>query len=448
MPIKVINVRSGKQNNLSADKFAELFTQTSGILSTTRALLLTILLLILGQFTFAQNNLPVIRASSKTVSVRDGRHLRKNYWSIMPERKPDYYYVEIPEVAQTITFITDLDSISFHVSYEKDYDFIILLNGKDSCFTRISARYKNINTSTKINSIPGPDTIPFTLGDNRKLYVNARLNGAELNNIQLDLGAGGTLINEKSVKKVKINFDQKVNLANSDGVNMVQSASKNHLQIGNLVWDSLAIAVAGNMKDYEDLLIGNSLFKGEILEINYDKKILVVHDVIPPQVTSYSRHNIVLDGGVIPYIAAGLRIRNKTQTGWVMFDTGARTSILNSTDVPLAYRITTELASMVGLDEAITPKLNIGDYRLSRFEYKTRAMGGEGLNMILGNDLLMRFNLILDNKNGCLYMHPNSLTNRPYGNRDEYYLIRIATGLLALTIILVVYLKRRKKKLS
>jgi hypothetical protein len=407
--------------------------------------LIVTLLLLPGQLAFAQSALPVVRASSKTVTIRDGKHFKKGYWAIMPEKKPDYYYMEIPQKNNTITFITDLDSISFNTSYGKEYDFIILLNGKDSCLTRISARYKNFNAFARKNAGAGPDTISFTLGDNHKIYVNAKLNGSDVTNIQLDLGAGGTLINKASVRKVKMNFDEKVNLANSDGVNQVQSASKNLLQIGNLVWDSVPIAVAGNMKDHEDLLIGNSLFKDKILEINYDKKILVVHDTLPPQIAAYTRHDIILDGGVIPYIGVNLTTRNKTQTDWVMFDTGARTSILNNADVPMVYRIVTELAGMVGLDEAITPKLSIGNYQLSGFEYKTRDMGRDRLYMILGNDLLKRFNLILDNKNGYLYMQSNLLTNTPYGKPDEYYVVRVLTGLVILLVCIGVYVKTRKK---
>ncbi|WP_285057333.1 pepsin/retropepsin-like aspartic protease family protein [Pedobacter ginsengisoli] len=403
------------------------------------------LLLMSGQFTFAQNVLPVVRATSKTASIRDGKHFKKDYWAIMPERKPDYYYAEIPQKNNTITFITDLDSISFNTTYGKDYDFIILLNGKDSCYTRISASYRNFNAFTRKNTGTGPDTIPFTLGDNRKVYVNAKLNGSDVTNIQLDLGAGGTLINKTSVKKVKMNFDEKVNLANSDGVNLVPAASKNLLQIGNLVWDSIPIAVASNMKDYEDLLIGNSLFRDKILEINYDKKILVVHNALPPQTAAYSRHDVILDGGVIPYITVNLCINGKTQTGWVMFDTGAQTSILNSADVPMSYRIKNELAGMIGVNEAIRPKLGIGNYQLSGFKYKTRDMSGEGLHMLLGNDLLKRFNLVLDNKNGYMYMQPNSLTNVPYRKRDEYYVVRIMTGLVIVLAGIVIYAKTRGK---
>lgn len=394
----------------------------------------------------AQSKLPVIKATSATVSVRDGNHLKKGYWKIIPEKRPDYYFAELPQKAHTVSFITDLDSIAFAISYGKDYDFIILLNGKDSCYIRITARYNTLNATMQKKTGIRPDTIPFTLGDNHKIYVHANLNSADLRNIQLDMGAGGTIINKASVKKVKMNFDQRVTLANSDGVNQVASASKNTLQIGDLVWDSISIAVAGNMKAYEDLIIGNSLFRDKILEINYDKKILVIHDVLPSQIAAYSRHDVILDGGVIPYTMVSLIIRGKTQTGWAMFDTGARTSIINSADASIPYRIVTELAGIIGLDAAIRPKLSIANYQLSGFEYKTRDMGGDGFHTILGSDLLKRFNLIFDNKNGYLYMQPNSLTNVPYGKPDEYYIVRITLALLTLIGLIVLFMKIRKKK--
>lgn len=398
--------------------------------------------------TFAQSRLPVIRATSRTVDIRDGNHFKKGYWAIMPERKPDYYFVEIPQKAHQVTFITDQDSISFDVSYGKNYDFIILLNGKDSCYTRISATYKNQHFSKSTGTEGGPDTIPFILGDNRKVYVQARLNGADVENNQLDLGAGGTIINQTSVHKAPIHFDDSVNLVNSDGLNRVPFASNNHLQIGDLEWDSVPVVVAHNMKPNEDLLIGNSLFNDKILEINYDKRILVVHDTLPFQANSYSRHDIVLDGGIIPYIAVSLSTHHQTQTGWAMFDTGARITIINSADVSMFYRVMIQLASLVGLERNFSPMLKIGKYEVSGFEFKTRDMGKGGLKIILGNELLKRFNLILDNKNGYMYMKPNSLYHTPHGKTDEYYGVRLTAFLVLIAAALLLLIKVRKKRMG
>ena len=405
-----------------------------------------LLLLIPAQFALAQSDLPVVRASSKTVDIRDGKHFREGYWAIMPERKPDYYYTEIPEKPHTVTFITNLDSISVDLTYGKEFDFIILLNGKDSCYTRISARYRNLNTFTRKKTGVESDTIPFRLGDNSKIYLKGNLNGSQLLDIQLDLGAGGSVIKKASVAKVNMNFDQTTTLHNTDGSNQVPFSSRNLLQIGDLAWDSVSIAVADNMTHREDLIIGNSLFRNKILEINYDKMVLVIHDTLPGHATSYCRRDLVLDGGVIPFVEVSLS-QGDTKSGWAMFDTGAYTTILNSQDVPIPYRVLGELGKMVGSNRnRFIPKLSIANQEFSGFNYNVQDMGKNGLHMILGNDLLKRFNTILDNRNGYLYMQPNSLIQSPYGRRGEYYLVMIATGVLLLLTGIVVYRRIRKSK--
>jgi len=82
---------------------------------------------------FAQQALQVIKANSKTVDIKDGKTLKKGAWTIVPEAKPDVYKTS----GKSVTFYTDLDSISFTVKPRHEYSFVILLNGKDSAFTQI-----------------------------------------------------------------------------------------------------------------------------------------------------------------------------------------------------------------------------------------------------------------------------------------------------------------------
>ena len=408
--------------------------------------LLAILLLALGQIAFSQSNLPVIRASSKNVTIRDGNHFKKGYWYIFPEKKPDFYFVEIPEKPHAVSFITDMDSISFDINYGKDYDFIILLNGKDSCYTRISANYKNLDRFTRKKVKSGSDTLSFNLGDNDKVYLKGTINGSQPLDILFDLGAGGTIIKKSSVEKVKMEFDKTIALTNSDGNHQVPSSSKNLLEMGNLVWDSIPIAVADNMTRREDLIVGNSLFKNKILEIDYNKKILVVHDTLPALYASYSQHNVILDGSTVPFIEGSISFGNKTQKGWMMLDLGAYTSILNSRDVPTTNKMLEEAKKMIGLNnKAFSPILNIGNYEFSGFNYSTQKLNGEGFHLILGNDLLKRFNLILDNRNGYLYLKTNSLIHESYRN-PEYVVVRVAVGMVILFSIFLVYRRKKRKK--
>ena len=395
----------------------------------------------------SQPALPVIRTGNGPVDIRDGLHLKKGYWLVIPDRRPDLYYVEIPEQQHTVTFITDQDSAQFKVSYGKTYDFILLRNGKDSCYTRIVARYKDKGQLLKA-ALPStaPDTLHFSFGANKKIYLEGQLNGSPVQNCQLDLGAGGVVVNKAAISKLNIHFDKMSQLSNSDGVNKVPLSSYNHLQFDHLSWDSIPIVVAENMQPEEDLLLSNSLFKNKVLEIDNERRLLIISDTLSADSNGYTRLPMILDQGILPYIPVGLKLRNSTHSGFVMFDTGARTTILNSGDISLVYRLLIQLASLGGLEKNARPSFVIGKYTLNGFEYKTRDMGeGATLKAILGIDLLRRFNIILDNRHGYLYLKPNALWNTSYGKPNEYYLVR---GFLILLLALFAYgiIRKRKKR--
>lgn len=88
---------------------------------------------LLTQNLFAQKKLPIIKANSIQVDIKVDNNLLKNAWRIVPEANPDIYTTS----AKKVTFYTDIDSISFNVKSNEHYDFVILLNGKDSAKTRI-----------------------------------------------------------------------------------------------------------------------------------------------------------------------------------------------------------------------------------------------------------------------------------------------------------------------
>lgn len=97
-------------------------------------LIVLIFVTLLGQVVVAQTKLPIIKANSTSVDIRADNQLKKNVWRIVPEEKLDVFTTS----AKKVTFYTDIDSISFKINPKKQYDFIILLNGKDSARTRIT----------------------------------------------------------------------------------------------------------------------------------------------------------------------------------------------------------------------------------------------------------------------------------------------------------------------
>lgn len=86
----------------------------------------------------AKAQLPVIRANSNQVTIRDGETLIKGVWIAEPQNRPDRYRTIRSDAERNVTFYTDLDSICFTLQPGEKKDFVILLNGKDSCFTEVS----------------------------------------------------------------------------------------------------------------------------------------------------------------------------------------------------------------------------------------------------------------------------------------------------------------------
>jgi hypothetical protein len=159
--------------------------------------ILVLLSVLVFQNVTAQQNLPVIRANSKNVKIKDGLNFKSDFWVIFPETNPDIYYLDLPRKNTNLNFITDIDSISFNMKYGEIKNLIVLLNEKDSCYTQISANYPKLKTPNKRKQ--GNDTIPFTMRNNR-ISFKGKINGSESLNIQFDLGADAVNINKESVK--------------------------------------------------------------------------------------------------------------------------------------------------------------------------------------------------------------------------------------------------------
>ncbi|MCL1973355.1 MAG: PorT family protein [Bacteroidetes bacterium] len=103
-------------------------------MKTKKFVLLVAALCALHVLPAQQEKLPVIKARSNQAEIKTNGVVRST-WTIVPELHPDVWKTREKEV----TFCTDVDSLSFTINpkVKKEYDFIVLLNEKDSAFTRI-----------------------------------------------------------------------------------------------------------------------------------------------------------------------------------------------------------------------------------------------------------------------------------------------------------------------
>lgn len=84
---------------------------------------------------FAQKKLPIIKANSETVAIKNGKEFGKGNWTISPDINPDVFYSSA--IGENVVFITDLDSITIPITESTDFDFIVLLKGKKKAVTKI-----------------------------------------------------------------------------------------------------------------------------------------------------------------------------------------------------------------------------------------------------------------------------------------------------------------------
>ncbi len=88
----------------------------------------------------APTEVPTIRSGAESITVRESTSPRDIGWRLAPEANPDEYAVDVMADGPTrVTFVTDVDSISFDVEVGDSHDFIIQW-GEQVCHTRVTGR--------------------------------------------------------------------------------------------------------------------------------------------------------------------------------------------------------------------------------------------------------------------------------------------------------------------
>jgi hypothetical protein len=415
-------------------------------------------LLFVTKVALSQHEVPIIRANSKNVSVLDGEHFRKGWWYIMPETKTDFYIVENPKKPHTVTFFTDLDTISFNVKFNETHDFIILLNGKDSCLTRVtSIPPKVINYRKACNDcITATDTIPFTIRMDNKTYIKANINNNELLHFQFDLGTTSCIIKESMADDCKVIWDGVAEMGGVSGTQTVKSSKKNKIQIGNLIWDSVGMFSTKHTNWGTKGIIGNNLLQDKVVELNYDENIIVLHKTLPAFSKDYIKVEMQIRDGV-PYLPVIIDNGITKASNWFMFDNGydncllldnefAKTNDLYGTMKVVGHR---NNATNGNTATVLVPRLFIGDYELKDVPIDLQNPNDKQPydRVIIGNDVLKRFNVIIDYQNNFIYFKSNKLINDQYdrGNRLIKRITNIG-GVILLTLIGLLIFKKMKKK--
>jgi hypothetical protein len=273
-------------------------------------------------------------------------------------------------------------------------------------------------------------TFPFTLFTGGVMLIRARFaNFPDTLNFILDTGSGGISLDSTTCDRLKLNPQPSdKTILGIGGVRQVKFLYNQTLHLPGLNVDSLNFHV----NDYDiltsvygdkiDGIIGYSFFSRYIVEINYDSM----------RVSVYTRGNFRYPrGGYLmrPIIASlpiiGAEIKDaRDVTARFYFDSGAGLCSLLSTDFAsdsaildkrhkVYYTQAQGLGGKANMEVTVVREVRIGPFRFKNvptyvFDDQYNVTSYPNLGGLVGNDILRRFNVIINYDHRIIYLTPNS----------------------------------------
>ncbi len=355
----------------------------------------------------AQTKKIIIKADSPSAFIKEEGE-RKLSWNLDPKTKPDVFITNKSPKGKKVTFLTDRDSIQIKLKSGENFDFVVLLNEKDSCFTRIKCPV--IQNFSKLKP-EIHDTIPFVLSEYNNIIFKVTLNEKDTLDLKFDSGTSDFLLTNDILKKLNL------------------SSLKGHsFKLGNQTYKEQAIYPVELSGQGTVGRFGWNLFDGKIVEIDYDKKYFIIHSSLSKPNNEYINLDIEYTHTLF-CIQGRLQIQNKAYKSRFLFDNGYQRTVMLDKEIteeqhypkenlPVLKKVILKNGKgqevpvlTVKNEKLFFDKLCLNDVPVQLLSADNPA---RFKTHILGNEVLKRFNTILDFQKNKVYLKPNSLWNDPY----------------------------------
>lgn len=270
--------------------------------------------------------------------------------------------------------------------------------------------------------------IPFALTSHHNMLVNTVVNDHDSVVLMLHTAVNAvSLITAAASKTPSVNFRETVEGVKSwGGEGSSRYAQSNTLSFGNLKYDSLVIWESQRSGHDSDGKFGLNIFAEPIVEINFDRSEILLHDSLPA-LTDYRGVAYRLDRDMI-FIEGLLHLGDGTDlprdfllhsgySGTILLDD--EFAALHELDSKLATISESELTDSQGnvlkTKKSILPKLSILGQSFDQIpvSFFAGAIGRQKMS-VMGGDLLRRFNLIIDRDAQRIYMKPSKFIDEVF----------------------------------
>lgn len=272
------------------------------------------------------------------------------------------------------------------------------------------------------------DIIPFELTSHNNLSIQVVLNKKDTLHLMLHTSSYGVDLTEATTARIKsLNWERAdtLNSWGGDG-NISRSSSGNFLQIEGLQYENIPVWEDKNSGQDTDGKFGINLFKGRVVEIDYDKKQLVLYNRLPKKVRRYEKLPLLAQKGML-FIEANCRIGSTVVKNKFLIHSGYAGSILLDDQFVADNRLDEQLTTIGEKDlkdsfghvlktkKAVLPALELGNEKLDSVPvgFFPGSIGRQKVS-ILGGDILRRFNIVLDAERQYIYLRPSSLKKVAY----------------------------------
>ena len=265
------------------------------------------------------------------------------------------------------------------------------------------------------------DTIPFRMNAQNNMYVRALFNKTDTLNLNFDTG---------TTELVLINSILQHKLTTAPTL----YTTAYELTIGATTYRTKVYDAELTAQE-TDGRFGWDLFKGKIVELDYDKNLLIVHAALPPSVVRSKRYTklpLTFDKDLL-LVTGTLKQSGVINSGSFLFDSGyQRTAMLDddllkqghfpTAKMPVLKRVIMKGAqgNEIPVITSSLAVLQLGKYKLKNVPVQqltgSKPLRNKQLH-ILGNEVLKRFNTFLDLQAGVVYLKPNHLFRAGYTER-------------------------------
>jgi PDZ domain/Aspartyl protease len=248
-------------------------------------------------------------------------------------------------------------------------------------------------------------------------------------NFVFDTGSGGISLDSTTAEDLKlITQESEKMIKGIAGIRKLKFLYKHSLKLKGLTVDSLdfhinnynIISSAYGIK--VDGVIGLSFLRKFIINVNYDNNIM---DIYEPHFIQYPKRGYLLKPNFnsLPTFTSNI-IDNINSTGDLIFDTGAGLNVLltdryvNDSCLlkPKRTIFTTQAEGLGGkkvMQTSVVSKVFIGPYKFKLvpvyiFKDEFNVINYPHNVGIMGNDILRRFNLIINYPNQEIHLKPNT----------------------------------------